>query len=130
MIWGYQSILSLKNYAKKLKKFTKFLNYIKSSCVIFCDKMFKYSHYIYYLQDESTNFGVRVLRNFDLRCQNILSQKNHTKKLTKFRNIFELLQVFIHNFFSRNVSISPNHILPTRTKNLFVTYQLLYTFHQ
>ena len=51
----------------------------------FCVKMFGYSPYIYYLQQESKHFLLRVLTNFDLEVL----------KSTKLTNIFELYQVFI-----------------------------------
>ena len=44
------------------------------------------------------------------------AKKITQEKSTKFVKIFELYQIFIHNFLSQNVPINPNHILPTHTK--------------
>ena len=40
------------------------LNYIKSSCIIFCAKMFGYSQITYCIQEKATSFGNK---NFKLR---------------------------------------------------------------
>ena len=44
---------------RKIYKFTKVLNYIKSSCIIFCVKMPRYSNYIYFLLEKLTYFGLK-----------------------------------------------------------------------
>ena len=82
LVWKYQNILGQKYHTRKIDKFTKILNHIKSSCIIFCTKMFRYSHYIYiyYLQEESTNFSLRILKNLVWRYQNILGKKNNKRK--------------------------------------------------
>ena len=45
-IGGIGSFLVQKVVEKNFLKFTKILYYIKSSCIIFCTKMFGYSHFI------------------------------------------------------------------------------------
>ena len=64
MIWGYRNNWGSKTIQEKLTKLTRILNYIMSSCIIFCIKMFEYSRYTCCLQEESTHFGLRVLTNF------------------------------------------------------------------
>ena len=84
---------------EKLTKFTKILNYIKSSCIIVCTKMSRYSHYIYFLQEKSTHFGLRILTNFGLGVSGHFERKKiPQEKLTKFTRIFELYQVFMYDF--------------------------------
>ena len=49
---------------EKSTKFTKILNYIKYSCIIFCAKFLDIpTIYIVYKE----NFGLRVLKQFDLK---------------------------------------------------------------
>ena len=52
------------------------------------------------------------------------------EKLTKFINIFELYQIFIHDFLSQNVSITPNHILQTCIKFISTTSTNFYHFQK
>ena len=56
-----------------------------------------------------THFDLRVLRYFVL--------KNQTKKSSKSIKIFELYQVFMHNFLYQNFQIFQNYILLTRKIN-------------
>ena len=87
-----------------MTKFTKILNYIKSSCIIFSTKMFRYSHYIYFLQAKSTHFALRVLTNIGLE---VLGH-------------FKLYQVFKHNLFaSKCLGIIIKYIFLTRKINPF-----------
>ena len=52
----YWNTLGPKNHVRKIKKkLAKVLKYIKSSCIIFCVKMFGYSHYIYILLRKRNN---------------------------------------------------------------------------
>ena len=62
MIWVYWDIFGPKKHTRKIDKVHKvqILNYIKPSCIIFCVRMFKCSHDIYSLQEESTQSGLRV----------------------------------------------------------------------
>ena len=41
----------------------------------------------------------------------ILSQKNHTKKISSIHKDFELYQLFMHNFLHQNVLMFPLYIL-------------------
>ena len=55
-----------------------------------------------------------------------LNPKNHTRKINKFSNDFSIissLRTYIHTYiFFENISIPPNHILLTPTKNIFITF--------
>ena len=66
-----------------LRKFTKIFNYIKSSFITFSAKMFGYSHYIYWLQKQSTHFGLRVLTKFYLEVPRHFKYKKICKKIDK-----------------------------------------------
>ena len=68
---------------EKFARFKKVLNYIKSSCIIFCAKIFVYSHYIYHVQEESIHFSLRVLRNFGLEASKHFGHKNYRRKIGK-----------------------------------------------
>ena len=58
---GYRDILASQKIShEKSVIFTKTLNYINFSCVIFSVKMPRYFYYIYCLQEELTHFGLRV----------------------------------------------------------------------
>ena len=147
MIWGYQNILAQKSHTQKIDKnpqrintlssgvietfwaqkiiqekfsrFTKVLNYIKSSCIIFCTKMFGYSHCIYRLQEESIHFSLRVLRNFGLEASKHSCHKNYRRKIDKNLQRYVSYTKFP---YVQNVSIPPKHILLTRTKSIFTTF--------
>ena len=82
MIWGYRKFLAQK-FIKKSMKFTKVLNYIKSSCIIYEAKMFGYYHYIYFLQEESIHFGQWVLKKFGLEVSEHFGPKKSQKKNQK-----------------------------------------------
>ena len=77
-----------KKSKEKLTKLINILNYIKSLCTIFLVKMFRYSHYIYYLQEESTHFHRRVLINFGQSIRTFWTQKITQEKSTKIIKIF------------------------------------------
>ena len=49
------------------------------------------------------------------------AKKLAQEKSAKFMKIFELYQVFMHNFLSQNVLIPPNHRILTSTKTIFTT---------
>ena len=69
-----------KTFQGKLTKQPKILNCIKSSCIVFCAKMFEYSHFACCFQKELTHFGLRVLANFRLEVSKHFElQKSHQK---------------------------------------------------
>ena len=93
---------------EKFTKLAKIFNFIKSSRIIVWSKIFKYHLYIYFFQDKSTHFGLRVLINFVSEISgDFSSQSNQTRKTDKINKIFELYQVFMYNFLPQNVLISP-----------------------
>ena len=59
--------LAQKIRQEKLRKFIKILNNIKCLYITFCAQMSRYSHYIYFLQEAFSNFGLRVLEHFGPR---------------------------------------------------------------
>ena len=103
---------------EKLTKFTKIL--ITFSCILLCAKMFGYSHCRYCLQEESTHFDIRVLTILLWRYRILLGLKKlYNKKSAKLIKISKLCQAFILHFLFQNVSMLPDHILPTRAKCIF-----------
>ena len=64
---------------ENLTKFTKILKYIKLSCIFFFSKMFRYSHYIHFLQEKSTHFGLRVLTKLGLCVSRHLGVRKSNK---------------------------------------------------
>ena len=76
-------------WAKKITQgkstiFTKILNYSNFSCIIFFNKMSRYSHYAYCLQNEFTSFGLRATIYFGLELLGQFVPENHKQKI---RNI-------------------------------------------
>ena len=66
---------------------------------MFCTKVSRYFHYIYFLNKKSTHCHLRVLTNFDLGVSGHFEHKKITQdKFTKFTRIFELYQVFMYDF--------------------------------
>ena len=61
-------------------------------------------------------------------CRDIVCKKFTQEKLAKFIKIFELYQVFIHNFLFQNVRTPRNHILSTRIKTIFSPSPNFYHF--
>ena len=49
-----------KSYKKNRQNLQGFLNYIKSSCIIFCAKMSGYPQIVYCLQEESADFWTKA----------------------------------------------------------------------
>ena len=80
LIKKYQNILGQKIIQEKLKNLTKFLTYIKSSCIILRGSMFGHSHYIYCLQEESTHSGPRVSKNIGLEVMKHFEPQTSQKK--------------------------------------------------
>ena len=50
--------------------------------------------------------------------RNILSRKNHKRKIDKINKVFELYQIFMHNFPSKTIPIFPIYIYILLTKRL------------
>ena len=71
------------NQARKIYKIHKDFELYKVFMHNFCTKMSRYSHYLHFLQEKSTDFSLRLLTNFG---RVVLGH-------------FELHQVFMHNFF-------------------------------
>ena len=66
----------LKNHTRKTVTILKdFLNYIKSSGIIFKTKMLQYFRYTYFLQEKLTHFGLEVLVVYEVLGH--FSSKNH-----------------------------------------------------
>ena len=66
--------------------------------IIFCAKMSQYPHYTYFLQDESTHFGLRVSTHFNLEVLAQFGPKIIQEKSSVFLDFLELYQLLIHNF--------------------------------
>ena len=76
--------------------FTKILNYTKSSCIIFCVKRSRYSHYTHCSQEKLTHFGLRVsipkdanvseYAHYGVEVSAQFGIKNHKRKI---RNILK-----------------------------------------
>ena len=64
-------------------------------------------------------FSFKGIENVNLELWNNLGSKIAEEKLTKFIKFLELYQMLIHIFLLKNTSISPNHILLTRTRHIF-----------
>ena len=68
--------------------FRKTLNYTKSSGIIICAKISRYSHYTYCPQEESTHFGLRVSTNFSLEVSVDFGPKKYTRKIPNVHRDF------------------------------------------
>ena len=110
----------------KFRIFTCFILHAKKCSSLFemihywslCSKWILRFHYFYQ----------RLSHYFQLNYSSIwfgsngafwIKKQNHTRKIGKIHGDFWIYQVFIHDYMSQNVSIAPNHILPTRTKSIF-----------
>ena len=72
---GYRKRFGPKKlHKKKRKNSSRLLNHIKSSYIIFCPELFQYSLCIY------IHIYILLIKKY----QNILGQKNHTRKIEKF----------------------------------------------
>ena len=60
----FEIFLILKRTYRKV--FTKILNYTMSSCMIFYTRASQYPQYTYWLQEQSTYFGLKASTQFDL----------------------------------------------------------------
>ena len=110
---GIGTFSAQKLIQEELTKFTKILNYIKSSCIVFWPKMPGYSHYMYYLQKESTHCDLKVLIKF---CLKVLGHFGPKKSYKKNQQNAQKFLNYINFHMLQNVLIPPNHILPTRSK--------------
>ena len=50
--------------------------------------MFEYFHYIYYLLEEQTHFGLRVLTDVSLEVSKHFGPKNHKRTIDKIHKDF------------------------------------------
>ena len=125
MSWEYQYNLGSKHLTRKLAIFTKILTYTKSSCIMFYAKTSQYSHNTYCLQKESTHFGLKTSKPFDLEVQHNLGLKNHARKISDIHKNFELYQVFMYNFLCQTVLTFPFYILFTYYPNYLHSTKLL-----
>ena len=95
MIWGYWNILDPENRTRKTDKFTKILNYSKSSCKFLCAKMFGYSHFILLTRRIKTFWFNSIEKVWSGGIEPFCVQKIIEEKSAKFKKIFELYQVFM-----------------------------------
>ena len=131
--FGVSKHVGLKKPDKKLTKFAKTLNYIKSSCVIFCAKIIGYSHDIYCLQEESTHSGLRLLKNLDLEVlKHFWFKKSHNTS----RHISQRFWNYTKSSYIILILLPPPCVnsLPLPTKfyylpTLTVTNWFCYFFH-
>ena len=93
IIWSgsIQTFWIQKVMQEKWTKFSKNLNYIKSSCITFCAKMFRYSLYMYLLQEESTHFFLEVFKHFGLEVSKHFINKSSC--IIFFSKMFRNLQI-------------------------------------
>ena len=113
------------------------MNYIKSSCIIFCTKMFGYSHHIYFLQEELTHFSREVLKHLSESTENFWVQKSYKKndKIHKFSCIIFCNKMFqyLQLIYSQNI-LKTFFPIPTRfyyllifnIKNWFYSFFLIF----
>ena len=97
---GYQDIFSPKNQTTKINKSPNFfVNYIKSSCIIFFANMFRFFQIIYCLQEESTNFKTK---DFELNQVFIYPKIFRYSQIINYRRAIKVLLSFL-NFISKNL---------------------------
>ena len=94
------------------------MNYTKSSCIIFCTKMFQYYHKSYCLQEESTHFGTDSFSSESISTV-FWNRKSCKKNQQYSAKDFELYQLFMNNFLCQNVPILSLYILVTRKSDTF-----------
>ena len=90
---------------------TKILNYAKSLCTIFYAKIFRYSHYTYWLHKELTHCRVMVSTHHVLEVSAHFWVHKITRKPSNIHKHFGQYQVFIHNFLSQTAEIPIFHII-------------------
>ena len=120
-----------------LTKFTKILNYIKSSCMMFCAKLFQYFQYIL-PRKKSAHFGLEVPKHYwsggfeTFWTHKIIQEKlkNVTKVLNYIKSSYCSKLFWYPQIISyQNVLIPPpppplppGHILVTNTKKSFPNF--------
>lgn len=96
---------------------TKFLTYVKSSCITLHGSMFGHSHYIYCLEEESTHSGPRVSKNIGLETMKHFepqtSQKKNRQRLWCYTKSSHII------ICSKMFQYLQNHILLRQTKITF-----------
>ena len=103
-----------KNLTKKNRQDSqRFLNYTKSSCIIFCAIIFRYSHYKYYLQQESTYFFLEVSVQF-------FGTENHTRKIANILKDVLVIPTFNASFSVPKCSDINIHIAYKKIRSAFV----------
>lgn len=83
---GIKIFQSQKIRQEQLTKFTNILNYIKTSCIVFCIKMSRYSHCIYISYKKNHHIfieGNSSKRVLVWKYRDILSPKNYRRKIGK-----------------------------------------------
>ena len=120
---------------------TKTLNSVKCPCIILCAKMYQYSHYTNFLQEEFTYFGMKALTNFGREVLEQFGTEIHNRKIRKvlkyFLNYTNFLWIIYHAQLSRNPHLTyyenyvllekPNLVSLTSPTHLFSTYLILLT---
>ena len=84
-----------KSYKNNWQYSLRFLNCNKSSCIIFCTKMFWYYHCTYCLLEELIHFGQRVSTYFRLEVSTQFSgTENHKRKIGNILKDFWIIRTF------------------------------------
>ena len=99
-----------KTIKEKFTLFTKVLNYVKSSCIIFYIKMSQYSQYTYCLQKESTHCGLRVSTHFGLEVLVQFGMENHKRKVSNNLKTFFNYTNFSWIVFYTKLSQYPKYL--------------------
>ena len=109
-----ETVLVEKSYKKNRQDSQRFFNYTKSSCIIFCANIFRYSHYKYYLQEESTYFCLEVSAQF-------FGTENHTRKIANILKDVFVIPTFHASFSVPKCSdILIMHIAYKKIQSVFV----------
>ena len=87
-VGGIVAVSAQKFIQQILVKLTKILNHTRSSCIIFC------ANDTYYLQEESTHFGLRVSANVGLEVSIQSEGKNFDKENKQYSETFRNIPTF------------------------------------
>ena len=120
MSWGYCIITfwAQKIIQEKSIIFTKVLNYIKSSCIIFCAKMSLYSGYTYCLQRELTHFSLRVSGHIFFKQRALISiTLNHKSNI-----INSFRKQLYHIFLEACIDQAQNQIQKDKYQQLYCKF--------
>ena len=107
MSWGYWHSLDPKSNIRKISNIQGFELYQvfmhdflrQSSYMVF----YAYSLYTYCLQEDSTQFSLRLSTNFRLKVSRQFGIKSDRWKISIIHKDFELCSVFIYNFLCQTV---------------------------